>query len=95
MLAHEGRVVQLLQGHPSIPAVFAYGRFEHFEYIALELLGPTIKELKPENAPLPLKTVLLIADQMVRAPRVSTMSLIKLTTTSLSCPPSSMFTLEV
>ncbi|KAG2051274.1 hypothetical protein BDR06DRAFT_591079 [Suillus hirtellus] len=31
VLDHERRVLQRLQGHPSIPRVFAYGRLEHFE----------------------------------------------------------------
>ncbi|KAJ3500813.1 hypothetical protein NLJ89_g9624 [Agrocybe chaxingu] len=45
-LQHESRVLQLLQGHASIPAVYSYGRLQHFEYMAMELLGPSLMALK-------------------------------------------------
>jgi hypothetical protein len=57
--------MQLLQGHPAIPAVYGYGRFPHFEYLAMELLGLHIKKLVSSPHGLPLATVLRIADQMV------------------------------
>ena len=38
-LHYEVCVLKRLVGHPSIPAVFAHGRFDHFEYPAMELLG--------------------------------------------------------
>ena len=28
-----------LDGHPAIPKLYGYGHFEHFEYLAIELLG--------------------------------------------------------
>ena len=43
---HEARVLQSLQGHPSIPAVYAIGRFNHFEYLAIELLAQSLGDLK-------------------------------------------------
>ncbi|KAJ6627612.1 kinase-like domain-containing protein, partial [Mycena sp. CBHHK59/15] len=42
LLQHEARVIRLLKGHPAIPEVYALGRFNHFEYMSLELLGPQI-----------------------------------------------------
>ncbi|KAJ6627619.1 hypothetical protein B0H10DRAFT_2210131 [Mycena sp. CBHHK59/15] len=38
------RILCLLQGHPAIPEVYAVGRFEHFEYMSMELLGSPIGE---------------------------------------------------
>ncbi|KAL6300721.1 kinase-like domain-containing protein [Sparassis latifolia] len=65
ILQHESRILQLLQDHPMIPAVYAYGRFEHFEYFAMELLGSNVKELSPHPRGAALNTVLLLADQML------------------------------
>jgi hypothetical protein len=52
-------------GHPSIPAVFAHGRFPHFEYLAIELLGRDLRDVVEEKGKLPLEDVLKIADQLV------------------------------
>lgn len=43
ILRYESRILQLLQGHPAIPAIYGHGRQPHFEYLAMELLGPSIK----------------------------------------------------
>jgi predicted Ser/Thr protein kinase len=42
ILKHESRVLLLLKGHPAIPVVYGYGRFKHFEYLAMEQLGSTL-----------------------------------------------------
>lgn len=65
-LGYEAMVLRLLAGHRSIPTVFAYGRLTHFEYIAMELLGPSLGEVFQEQGKLTLTFVLDIADQMVR-----------------------------
>jgi hypothetical protein len=52
-------------GHPSIPAVFAYGCFPHFKYLAIELLGRDLRDVVEEKGKLPLEDVLKIADQLV------------------------------
>jgi hypothetical protein len=44
ILRYESRILQLLQGHPAIPAIYGYGHLPHFEYLAMELLGPSIKD---------------------------------------------------
>lgn len=64
ILDHERRVLQRLQGHPSIPKVFAYGRLEHFEYLAMQLLGTNLGEVRARR-PLPAVNTLVVADQMV------------------------------
>lgn len=67
---HEARILSLLKGHPAIAQVYAIGRFEHFEYLCLELLGPTLREMAkvPENVRVNL--VPQVAAQMVRCTRV-------------------------
>ncbi|KAG1857268.1 kinase-like domain-containing protein [Suillus tomentosus] len=66
ILNHERRVLQRLQGHPSIPKVFAYGRLEHFEYLAMQLLGANLGEVRARR-PLPAVNTLVVADQMISA----------------------------
>ncbi|PBK67948.1 kinase-like protein [Armillaria solidipes] len=44
MLQHETRLLQLLKGQAAIPLVYAYGQLEHFEYIAMEILGSSVAE---------------------------------------------------
>ncbi|KAJ7074693.1 kinase-like domain-containing protein [Mycena amicta] len=42
MLMHEAAAFLKLKGHESVPAVYAWGRSQFFEYLALQLLGPTV-----------------------------------------------------
>ncbi|KAJ7064675.1 kinase-like domain-containing protein, partial [Mycena amicta] len=42
MLMHEAAALLKLKGHESVPAVYAWGRSQYFEYLALQLLGPTV-----------------------------------------------------
>ena len=65
-LEYEANILHLLAGHPSIPTIFAFGRLAHFEYIAIELLGPSLNDVLKEQGRFDLKSVLQIADQMVR-----------------------------
>lgn len=60
-------MLKRLAGHPSIPTVFAYGRFAHFEYLAMELLGRDLSDVVKEKGPLALEFVLKIADQTASA----------------------------
>ncbi|KAG1902983.1 kinase-like domain-containing protein [Suillus fuscotomentosus] len=66
LLNHERRVLQRLQGHPSIPRVIAYGRLVHFEYLAMQLLGMNLSEVRG-RCPLPAVNTLAVADQMISA----------------------------
>ena len=63
ILRYESRILQLLQGHPGIPAIYGYGHLPHFEYLAMELLGPSIKDRT--TGPLAVTTVVRIVLQMV------------------------------
>jgi predicted Ser/Thr protein kinase len=65
-LRHETRVLQFLQGQAAIPAVYGYGQLEHFEYMAMELLGPSIAEQQKDGAGVMVKTVIRVVDQAVR-----------------------------
>ena len=65
VLKHEGRILQLLQGHPSIPEVYAHGRLEHFEYLSMELLGRCVGDLYRGSNGLPGRTVFLITKDIV------------------------------
>jgi predicted Ser/Thr protein kinase len=68
LLEHEARVLQALQGHPVIPVIYGYGRLKHFEYLAMELLGPSIREKWPGSlACIPVKTVVSVVQQAVRS----------------------------
>ena len=69
-LWHETRVLQFLKGQAAIPAVYGYGQLEHFEYMAMELLGPSIAEKQEDGAGVMVKTVIRIVDQAVRIIRI-------------------------
>ena len=63
ILRYESRILQLLQGHPAIPAIYGYGQLPHFEYLAMELLGPSIKNCA--TGPVAVITVVRVVLQMV------------------------------
>jgi len=65
LLRHESRVLQLLQGQDAIPALYGYGHLDHFEYMSMELLGPSIAEQLKEGAGVSEKTVGRIIGQAV------------------------------
>ncbi|KAG6820066.1 hypothetical protein H0H93_005689 [Arthromyces matolae] len=69
LLEYEACVLEFLQGHVSIPKFYAYGRPEHFEFLALELLGSNLGRLFHNEHPgrFSLGTVLKIAEQMLSA----------------------------
>lgn len=52
-------------GTPFHPNFFAYGRLEHFEYLAVQLLGMNVDEVRA-RCPVPaVVNTLVVADQMV------------------------------
>ncbi|KAG6847289.1 hypothetical protein H0H93_009045, partial [Arthromyces matolae] len=68
LIVHEACILRHLQGHVSIPKFYAYHRQEHFEFLALELLGSDLTHLlKYHDGKFVLSTVLKIADQMLSA----------------------------
>jgi hypothetical protein len=42
-------------GHPATPNVFGHGHFDHFEYLAMELLGPSLGDVMEEKGKLCLE----------------------------------------
>lgn len=73
-LQHETRVLQFLKGQAAIPDVHGYGQLEHFEYMAMELLGPSIAERQKNGAGMMVETVIRVVDQVVRRIRISASS---------------------
>ncbi|KAK7691058.1 hypothetical protein QCA50_006161 [Cerrena zonata] len=65
-LLHEAAALLMLKGHESIPAVFAWGRSQYYEYLALQLLGPTINTFSKEPNPT-MRNLIAITCQMFDA----------------------------
>ena len=65
LLEYEAQVMKTLEGHPAIPFLVGYGRFEHFEYLAMPHYGRTLADVE-QTTRLPMGTILAIAIQMVR-----------------------------
>ena len=67
ILQHEARVLQVLRG-PLIPVVYGYGQLDHFEYMAMELLGPSVADQQQKGgAGVMVETVIRVVYQVVRA----------------------------
>jgi serine/threonine protein kinase len=66
MLRHEACALFILAGHPSIPSVYAWGRSQYFEYLAMDLLGIPLTAHAKDGKRLDLTNVLSLVDQMVR-----------------------------
>ena len=65
-LQHEFRILCALEGHPAIPRVIAYGHLQHFEYLAMELLGKSLDQVMPKDG-MDERTVAKIAVQLVHS----------------------------
>lgn len=66
-LLYEARLYRAFQGDTGIPQMFWYGIEGTHNVLVMELLGQSLEELLQSNkGRLPLKTVLLLADQMIR-----------------------------
>ncbi|QRW06921.1 casein kinase [Ceratobasidium sp. AG-Ba] len=65
ILQHEAAILKLLAGHEAIPILYAYGRIEHFELIAMELFHKSLGDIVKTDGPLPLSAVLTITNQML------------------------------
>jgi casein kinase 1 len=65
-LIYESKLIKLLQGGPGVPAVHWFGSEGNYNVMVLDLLGPSLEDLFTIcNRKLSLKTVLMIADQMI------------------------------
>ncbi|TFK78776.1 kinase-like protein [Polyporus arcularius HHB13444] len=67
VLRHEARLLQLVQGHPSVPEMIGYLRIPHFEYLAMELLGESLRQKIRGQQSLQHGTVARIGEQMLSA----------------------------
>ncbi|TFK78564.1 kinase-like protein, partial [Polyporus arcularius HHB13444] len=66
LLRHEACALVRLQGHPSIPKVFAFGASQYYEYLAFQRLGEDLHSYFTNSAqPLSLGNVVSIAYQML------------------------------
>ncbi|TRM59858.1 kinase-like domain-containing protein [Schizophyllum amplum] len=67
MLRHEACAMLKLRGHPNIPEVYAWGRSQIFEYLALQMLGDPIDAplLQPEG--LTMRNLIALTCQMLDA----------------------------
>ena len=65
-LLYESRLYRLFQGEIGIPTLHWYGVEGTSNVLVMELLGPSLEDLLQTNkGRLPLRTVLLLADQMI------------------------------
>jgi casein kinase 1 len=65
-LLYESRVIRTLQGGVGIPNIHWYGVEGDYNVMVMELLGPSLEDLLQFCKPcLTLKTVLMLADQMI------------------------------
>ena len=65
-IRQESKIYKTLSGSPGIPWIMWSGKQGDFDVMILDLLGPSLEDLfKMRNKHFSLKTVLLIADQLV------------------------------
>ena len=65
-LKHESKIYKTLMGGPGVPWMIWSGKQGDFNVMVIDLLGPSLEDLfKLCNRQFTLKTVLLIADQLV------------------------------
>ncbi|OMJ78735.1 hypothetical protein SteCoe_21377 [Stentor coeruleus] len=65
-LFYESKIYRYLQGASGIPNIYWYGVEGNFNVMVIDLLGPSLEDLMNFcNRRLSLKTVLMLADQMI------------------------------
>ena len=71
MLRHEACALILLAPHKGFPRAHAWGRSQWFEYLVMDILGPSLSDmLRMQGGRFNVSSVLLLTIQMVRLPRV-------------------------
>jgi hypothetical protein len=67
LLRHEACALIMIAPHKGFPRAYAWGRPQWFEYLALDLLGPSLSEiLGKHSGQFSICSVLLLTIQMVR-----------------------------
>lgn len=65
-LAKEARIISDLNGKLGFPSLYAFGKEENFDYMAISLLGANLEKcLKMCGNRFPMKTTLMLADQIL------------------------------
>jgi serine/threonine protein kinase len=64
-LAYETKVFKYLQGGIGIPNVYHYSTIGDFNFMVIDLLGPSLEDLLQYCKKLSLKSAVLLADQML------------------------------
>jgi casein kinase 1 len=64
-LINEARLILQLQGGPGLPTVYWHGVEGLYNVLVMELLGPSLEDLLVSCKLLSLKSVLMLADQMI------------------------------
>jgi len=68
-LKHESKIYKTLMGGPGVPWMIWSGKQGDYNVMVIDLLGPSLEDLfKLSNRQFSLKTVLLLADQLVCPP---------------------------
>ncbi|KAF5344853.1 hypothetical protein D9756_011182 [Leucocoprinus leucothites] len=63
ILRYESQVHQILHDHPVIPILYGYIQHPHFEYLSMELLGPSIRSCV--KGPVAVNTATRVVEQML------------------------------
>ena len=66
LLKYEAKIFKRLGDHPAIPKLYGYGHFEHFEYLAIELLGNSLSDQDKFARGFSIQEVADIGVQLVR-----------------------------
>jgi len=67
LLKRESKIYRSLMGGPGVPWIMWSGKQGDYNFMVIDLLGPSLEDLfRMCNKSFSLKTVLLLADQLVR-----------------------------
>lgn len=66
ILYREAKILSALGGRPGFPKLYAFGQYKDSNYMVINILGLNLEEyMKIIDGPFSLKTVLMLADQML------------------------------
>lgn len=61
--------IQIYEPDSGMPRILAFGEKDDFQYLVMQMLGPSLEELLKAHTSFSLKTVLMIADQLIERMR--------------------------